>query len=391
MTIFYLALLILTALLASKILSFLKLPDVTGYLVAGILIGPSVFGLIPHDSLAGMGVLSSIALAFIAYNIGCEMDFASIRQLGTNILVITAMQATMTMVFVFTVFMVLGQGLAFSLVASAIACATAPAATLMVIQQYKAKGPVVDTLIPVVALDDAFCIMAFGIANTVAINLLSDAVPSFSSMIIMPLMEIILSLGIGILGGIAATLIMHRLKSEGDITIFIIGTVLLLTFISEHYHVSSLLTLMTYGVMVGNFSNQKQTARHALEGVSLPVFVAFFALSGAELDLRILVSAGILGAAYFIARALGKYYGARAGAQMTRMQTPIVKYLGFTLIPQAGVAIGLSQIASQTLPQPYAGTLRAVVLAAVIANEIVGPILTKYALKNAGEILPENL
>lgn len=391
MTILYMALLILTALLASRLLSYLKLPDVTGYLMAGIIIGPSVLGLIPRGVLPDFHILSSIALAFIAYNIGCEMDFKSIKDLGNNILIITAMQAVMTMVFVFAVFMIMGQGIAFSVVAAAIASATAPAATLMVIQQYKAKGPLVNTLIPVVALDDAFCIMAFGIANTVAINLLSNAEPSIVTMLLLPLWEILFSLLIGIIGGIAAILIMQHLKSESDVIIFIIGSVLLLTFASEYLHVSSLLTLMAYGVMVGNFSSKKRTTRKALEGVSLPVFVAFFALSGAELDLRILMPAGVLGLAYFLARGFGKYYGARVGAQMTNMPEPIVKYLGFTLIPQAGVAIGLSQIASQTLPEPLAGTIRAVVLAAVIANEIVGPILAKYALSRAGEIAAENL
>lgn len=391
MTIFYLALLILTALFASKILSFFKLPDVTGYLVAGIIIGPSVLGIIPHEALTNLNLLSSVALAFIAYNIGCEMDFSSIKELGNNILIITALQALMTMAFVFTVFMLMGQNIAFALVASAIACATAPAATLMVIAQYKAKGPVVNTLIPVVALDDAFCIMAFGIANTVAINLLSGSDPSVVTMLLVPLWEILLSLIIGIVGGLAAIFILQRLKSEGDVIIYIIGSVLLLTFAAEYLHVSSLLTLMAYGVIVGNFSNKKHTARSALEGVSLPVFVAFFAFSGAELDLKVLLPAGFLGVAYFLSRALGKYYGARVGAQITKMTEPIVKYLGLTLIPQAGVAIGLSQIASRTLPQPYASTLQAVVLAAVIANEIVGPILTKYALTKAGEIAPENL
>ncbi|NLB23482.1 MAG: cation:proton antiporter [Clostridium sp.] len=391
MTIFYLALLILTALFASKILSFFKLPDVTGYLVAGIIIGPSVLGIIPHEALTNLNLLSSVALAFIAYNIGCEMDFSSIKELGNNILIITALQALMTMAFVFTVFMLMGQNIAFALVASAIASATAPAATLMVIAQYKAKGPVVNTLIPVVALDDAFCIMAFGIANTVAINLLSGSDPSVVTMLLVPLWEILLSLIIGIVGGLAAIFILQRLKSEGDVIIYIIGSVLLLTFAAEYLHVSSLLTLMAYGVIVGNFSNKKHTARSALEGVSLPVFVAFFAFSGAELDLKVLLPAGFLGVAYFLSRALGKYYGARVGAQITKMPEPIVKYLGLTLIPQAGVAIGLSQIASRTLPQPYASTLQAVVLAAVIANEIVGPILTKYALTKAGEIAPENL
>lgn len=391
MTIFYLALLILIALFASKILSFFKLPDVTGYLVAGIIIGPSVLGIIPHEALTNLNLLSSVALAFIAYNIGCEMDFSSIKELGNNILIITALQALMTMAFVFTVFMLMGQNIAFALVASAIACATAPAATLMVIAQYKAKGPVVNTLIPVVALDDAFCIMAFGIANTVAINLLSGSDPSVVTMLLVPLWEILLSLIIGIVGGLAAIFILQRLKSEGDVIIYIIGSVLLLTFAAEYLHVSSLLTLMAYGVIVGNFSNKKHTARSALEGVSLPVFVAFFAFSGAELDLKVLLPAGFLGVAYFLSRALGKYYGARVGAQITNMPEPIVKYLGLTLIPQAGVAIGLSQIASRTLPQPYASTLQAVVLAAVIANEIVGPILTKYALTKAGEIAPENL
>lgn len=391
MTIFYLALLILTALFAARLLSYLKLPDVTGYLLAGIIIGPSVLGLIPESSFANLNILNSIALAFIAYNIGCEMDFTSIKELGSNILIITVVQALMTMAFVFVTFMIMGQGLPFALVVSAIACATAPAATLMVIQQYRAKGQLVDTLIPVVALDDAFTIMVFGIANTVALNLLSNTEPSVVNMLLVPLWEIVLSLIIGILGAIVVVLIIQRLKSESDVIIFIIGAVLMLTFVSEYLNISSLLTLMAFGVMVGNFSSKKRTARTALDGVSLPVFVAFFALSGAELDLKVLSTAGLLSLAYFLSRAAGKIYGSRVGAQMTKMPESIVKYLGFTLVPQAGVAIGLSQIASQTLPQPIASTIQAVILGAVIANEIVGPVLAKYGLSKAGEIAPENL
>lgn len=391
MIVFYLALLVLAGLFFARLLGLLKLPDVTGYLIAGIIIGPSLLGIIPKAALPGLEPLANVALAFIAYNIGCEMDFATLKQLGKSIVSVTAYQAFGTMLLVFVTFMVLNQGLGFSLVISAIACATAPAATLMVIQQYKAKGKLVDTLIPVVALDDAFCIMAFGIASTVAQNLMSGQAPSIYGMLVVPLGEILLSLALGIVAGFLVTYVLTTLKRENDLIIFIVGSVLMLSYLAEHFHLSALLTIMTFGVVLVNFSVRKQMVREALNGVSVPVMVAFFALSGADLDLGVLSGAGLLGIAYFLSRALGKYFGAGLGAKITHMPKNVVKYLGFTLMPQAGVAIGLSQIASQILSEPHASTIRAVVLAAVIANEIAGPILAKYGLTKAGEIAPENL
>lgn len=390
-SIFYLALLILAGFFAAKIFSILKLPDVTGYLLAGILIGPSVLGLIPHEALGQLTMLSEIALAFIAYNIGCEMDLRSIKKLGKSIITVTVVQALLTWVLVTLAMMVFGQNFAFSLVAGAIASATAPAATLLVIQQYNARGPLVDTLLPVVALDDAICIMAFGISSSMATTLLSGIAPSMQNMLLLPVWEIVLSLALGIVSGLIIVFISKYFTNENDVRILILGIIIALCYLSLYLHVSSLLTIMTFGLLVGNFSQRKRTAKDALSGIAPPVYVAFFCLSGAELDLKILMSAGVLGIVFILARALGKYFGAYFGAKSMKMDPNIVRYLGFTLLPQAGVAIGLSQNAARVLPEPYGTTIRVIVLAAVIANEISGPILARYALKKAGEIPESNL
>lgn len=391
MIVFYLALLVLAGLFLARVTGEMKFPDVTGYLVAGILIGPSVLGIIPRGALVSLDILSNVALAFIAYNIGCEMDYQTLKHLGKDITIITALEAFGAMAAVLIALLAVGESLAFSLILSSIACATAPAATLMIIQQYKAKGEIVNTLIPVVALDDAFCIMAFGMASTVSRTLLSSSQPSILKMLFFPLWEIIFSLLIGIVSGVMVLFISRMFKKEGDLIILMVGVVLMLSFISDLLQVSALLTIMAFGVVVGNFNSRKTVVRTALEGVSRPVLVAFFVLSGAELDLSILLSAGVLGATYFLARALGKYFGAAIGCRITKRDKAVERYLGLTLIPQAGVAIGLSQIASQTFPEPFANTIRTVVLSAVIANEIIGPLLAKYGLKKAGQIAPENL
>lgn len=385
--IFYLGLLILAGLFGAKLLKhFFKLPNVTGYLIAGIVIGPSAAKLIPEADIGNLTMLSTLALAFIAYNIGSEMDLKSLKDLGAGIFVIAVLQALGAFVLVLAVIPILGYSFEFALVLAAVATATAPAATLLVIQQYHAKGDLVDVLIPVVALDDAICIIVFGICSSIAGSSMNGENLSINNMLLMPLIEIFGAVALGITAGIISVSVQRIFTNIADNKIFIIGVIFLLTFASGTWGLSSLLVLMCYGFIMGNFGKRRNIARDAVSGLTPVVYVAFFALSGAELNLASLKTAGLLGVAYFILRAVGKYAGAFLGAKIAKKPKNIQKYLGLTLMPQAGVAIGLSLLATDILPAPYGSMTKTVVLASVILNEVSGPVVAKYGLIKSGDI-----
>lgn len=383
-----LAILVLVGLLGAKIVGTIRLPDVTGYILAGLIIGPSVLGLLKPQDLTAFSPINDIALGFVAYNIGSGMNLQHIKNLGSKILNITFCEASLPWLFVTVIMLLLGQSFAFSFTIGSIASATAPAATILIIDQYKAKGDVVDTLMPAVALDDAYCILAFGIASTISLNLVSGAAVTAYNMVIEPLLTIIAALAVGIGMGLATSFLIRFCKKESDVKILDIGMILATNFLALRFGLSNLLSLMCMGAILGNYSPRRRANLTALEGVFEPVAVAFFCFSGASLNLAALKEASILGVAFFLARAIGKYSGARLGSKISNMSEEIQKYLGFTLLPQAGVAIGLSAVVANVFPSEMATTIQAIVLASVIVNEILGPVLAKMALQKAGEIEP---
>ncbi len=381
-----LAIMILIGLLGAKLVGLVRLPDVTGYILAGLIIGPSVFGLLKPSDLAAFRPLNDIALGFIAYNIGCGMNIQHIKNLGWKIMTITFFEAGVPWVFVTIAMMLCGQSFAFAFTIGSIASATAPAATILIINQYHAKGQVVDTLIPAVALDDAFCILAFGIASSISLNLVSGIPATAYNMVLQPLLAIAAAVFIGLVAGLITLILARYLHREGDVKILDIGMIFATNFAALHFGLSNLLALMCLGLVLGNFSSRRRVNVTALDGIFDPVFVAFFCYAGANLNLTALREAGILGIAFVLARAIGKYSGARLGASISKMSEEIRKYLGVTLLPEAGVAIGLSAVVTNLFPPDMATTIQAIILAAVIVNEIAGPILAKIALQKAGEI-----
>ncbi|MDO4778564.1 MAG: cation:proton antiporter [Tissierellia bacterium] len=384
---FYLAIVMLSGLIFARLVGYIKLPDVTGYLIAGILIGPSVLKLVPIESVKSMELISQVALGIIAYITGIELKFSAIKKSGKGIIIVTFFEVLAAFLFVaIPMIYVFNQSVAFSIVLGAIATATAPAATLMVIKQYRAKGPVVDTLIPVVALDDGFCIMLFGVCITVAKSLLTGASLSFMSMVVHPSIEIFGALLLGFVFGIITILILTRFENTGSLTTYILATIFILTYLSVRFKFSSLLVMLSYGSTISNLSNQYHKAVNAVEGLTAPIFLSFFVISGADLDLSVVSSVGLIGAAYIVFRIFGKVVGTYYSAKACKMPETVYKWLGFTLIPQAGVAIGLALLSSQILPEPYGTQIRTIILAATIFYEIVGPVGTKISLKKAGEI-----
>ena len=392
-TLLALGIAMVAGLLFTRIVKLVKLPNVTAYLIAGLLIGPSVIGLVGKESVKSFDILVSLALGFIAFSIGGEFKLDTLKRLGKNVTVITLVQAFGAVIVTFVVLLVagllgwLGENylpLVFTL--SAIATATAPAATLLVVRQYKAHGPVTETLLPVVAMDDAIGLMIFSIFMAIAQALSAGTAPTVKTMLLEPLIEIVLSLAIGFVLGLAVALCTRWFKSRANRLCLCVTATVIGTALAQIWNLSSLLLCMMIGAVMANLGKDVDRVLEGNDRWTPPIFMLFFVISGADLDLSVLPTVGILGVLYIVARSIGKYFGARVGASLVKADDNVRKWLGFTLLPQAGVAVGMAQIALTRLPGEMGAKVQAVVLCATLIYEIVGPVLTKMALSKAGEI-----
>ena len=404
-----LALAIIGGLLLSRVAKLLNLPAVTAYLVAGLLIGPYCLGALGvpglgFNSLAqveGISALSQAAMGFIAFTIGNEFRLSQLKTMGKQAIVIGIGQAVITTVVVDAV--LIGLHLAFpqllslpsAIVLGAIASATAPAATLMVIKQYKADGPLTKLLMMVVAIDDAVGLVLFAVSYGIA-NAIEAGGISVIGMVVEPAVEIILSLGIGALMGYLLNLVETFFHSRSKRMSISVAFVLLMVGFSAikgqvagvHCGISLLLSCMMMGTVFCNVCETSEELMDRVDRWAAPLNILFFVLSGAELDLQILGNPLVLlvGAIYIIARTAGKYYGAFTTCKATKCNEKIIKNLGITLFPQAGVALGMALTAASL---PDGALARNVVLFGVLIYELVGPALTKRSLLSVGEIKPE--
>ena len=401
---------IFAGLMLSRVAKKLKLPAVTAYLVAGVLIGPFVLGALgieglgftSHENVKSFGLLSDIALGFIAFAIGNEFRLAQLKKIGKQATVIGILQAVFTTIVVDAVLI----GVHFiipdkfpieaAVVLGAVAAATAPAATLMVVRQYKAKGPVTDVLLPVVALDDAVGLVLFAISFGVA-KAISSGTVDMISVIVEPIAEVVMSLLLGFVMGAIFTFcerFFHsRSKRLAMSVAFVLATVGLSKLSFEiggvHIAFSSLLVCMMLGTVFCNMCDFSENLMDRLDRWTAPLFILFFVISGAEFELSIFkdITIVIIGLVYILSRCVGKYFGARLSSQMVKCDPNIIKYLGITLFPQAGVALGMA-IKAEELGD--VGIVVAnITLFAVLVYELVGPALTKMSLLKAGEINPE--
>ncbi len=409
-------------LLMSRVCKLLKLPAVTGYLIAGILVGCFCLGrfTLPGDLHLGFGeadfsdihalsIISDIALGFIAFSIGSEFKLSDLKKTGKQATVIGIIQALAAAAVCIGVLLGLHYILLAAtgkdylpisavLILGAIATATAPAATLMVVRQYKAKGPLTDLLLPIVALDDAVGLVIFAVLFGAA-KAIAGGSASVVSIIVEPLVEIVASLLLGaILGFILSKLekLFHSNSNRLSLVItFIFVTVALTELKNLHigsFHIafSSLLTCMMCGTIFCNICECSDEMMARADGWTKPLLIVFFVISGAELDLNVFKTPifVLIGVVYIIARCIGKYFGAMGSAKMTKCSPDIVKYLGITLFPQAGVALGMVSTVSadKALDPNIASTVRFIILFAVLVYEIFGPVMTKWALTKAGDI-----
>ncbi|MBE7001715.1 MAG: cation:proton antiporter [Ruminococcaceae bacterium] len=400
---------LLAGLLLSRIAKIVKLPAVTAYLVSGVLIGPFVLGAIgipgigiTADQIEGFGLISDLALGFIAFAMGNEFRLVQLKKIGKQATVIGVVQALFTTLVVDVVLIGLHSlmpdklSLPAAIVLASVATATAPAATLMVVKQYKAKGPVTDVLLPVVALDDAVGLIVFAISFGVAKSISTGTVDVLS-VILEPLLEVVLSLGLGFIMGLLFTLCEKYFHSRSKRMAVSVTFVMMTVAISSlkfdvggiHIGFSSLLACMMLGTVFCNMCEVSDELMDRADRWTTPVLILFFVISGAELELSVFAdwAVVVVGIVYIISRSVGKYYGANISAKMTKSDPSIVKYLGITLLPQAGVALGMASKAIALGPD--GAIVRNITLFAVLIYEIVGPFLTKIALTKAGDIREE--
>lgn len=384
-TLFYLALILFAGLVFGRVVKLAKLPNVTGYLVAGLLIGPFVFRLVPADTVKGLELVSEMALAFIAFSIGSEFKLTYLKRVGPMPIVIAIFEGLAATAVVLSVLVIFGFDMELALLLGAIASATAPAATIMVIKQYRARGPVTETLMSVVALDDAVALIAFGFAVAIVNMMQNPGETSVVLSILKPVGEILGSLLTGFLLGLAFKFPLRYFKKDSNRLIITCGFVFLGSSLASMLGMSPLLLCMAMSATLVNVSSEGNAILRLADTVTPPIFLMFFVVSGMELDITVLPRVGLIGILYIVFRVAGKIAGTAIGAAIMKAPAAIRKYVGFSLVPQAGVAIGLSLLAAQLVPQ-YAQTIRAVVLSATFIYELTGPAMTKAALARAGEL-----
>lgn len=400
---------ILAGLLMTRLAKPLKLPDVTAYLVAGVLIGPYCLGalhieglgFIHADAVAALSLISDVALGFIAFSIGNEFRLEELKQTGKQAVVVGVVQAVAATILVdlalFAVHMMMPDKLTLAqvLTLGAIATATAPAATLMVVRQYKAKGPLTNLLLPVVALDDAVGLVVFAISFGIARTLVSGT-SDIVAVLCNPLIEIAGSLALGALMGWILTQLEKLFNSNTNRLNMTIAFVFLTVSLSMmEFQVgrvtisfSSLLVCMMMGTVFCNLCPLSHDIMEKSDRWTSPLLAVFFVISGADLELSVFTDIAIvgIGVVYIVARSAGKYVGAYASTKWTHCPPQVCKYLGITLLPQAGVALGMCITARQLGEQ--GDLIRNIILFSVLVYELVGPMLTKQALMKAGDIQP---
>ena len=416
------------SLLLSKLMKIIHFPNVTGYLIGGIIIGPWVFGLLINqqegmsEMLSGFSWITEIALGFIAFTIGGSFKLSSLKKVGKRATVIAISEALGgSLVVIGILFLAyflglknVGLTIPMILTLGAIACATAPAATLLVINQYKAKGPVTETLVPVVAFDDAVALIAFAVLFSIAkIVQIGGEFDPIKALLI-PFLEIVISILLGGVMGFIISMATRFFKSRHNRLILLITSVLLCVAISQidtakvfgwsfSFSLSSLLTVMALGGVYANLAKGKTITYEYLDKFTSPIFMLFFVISGARLDFSVFGSKSaliviVIAAIYLLSRVLGKWAGSAFGSTVTKSPDIVKKYLGFALVPQAGVALGLAANAQSYmigLDNPVGTNEEArkigiliytIIIVSTMVYELTGPLITKWALTKAGEI-----
>ncbi len=395
---FAIGLLLITGYLFGRFINKLKLPEITGFIIAGIILSESVTGIIPHHMDNTLKSITEIALSLIAITIGSEFYISKLKRLGKEVIIITAVQLLATFFIVALALYLFKMRLPFALLLGAIASATAPAATVAIVQSLRAHGHFVDYLYGVVALDDAGCVILFGIIFAFVSNILGPTAGSSGGLqlIFFVVMEVVASIIVGGLIGVVLHLFTRNKSNNNEILIISFAFILLSTSISIVFHLSHLLTNMALGAVLINLSAKNHRIFRALERLTPPIYALFFIIAGTELNPYIIFNKKILllGSVYILSRVGGKYSGVYYGCVLSKTSFKIKKYLGFCMFPQAGVALGLVLLiqASPLIPQLSEANriiidnMVNIILLSVFVNEIIGPPISKYGIIKGNEM-----
>ena len=390
---------VVAAIYLGRLVRKIGLPSLIGYMLLGTIVGVSVLGLLNDDSVDKLDFVTEIALGFVAFTIGSELSIRSLAKLGKGIILVILAESFLAFLAVAFFVYILTGDLPLSLIFGALAPASAPAGTVAVIQEYRARGKLTKALYAVVGFDDGLAIIIFGFAAAAARRLLQSEVSpvtgDFLSAVKQPLFELGLSLLVGLVVGVLFTILIRRFKSANEIPALIFGFIALAVGISIHYNLSLILTCMMLGFVLANMTSASivRNVVGQLRSFMPLLFILFFFLAGAHLRLSVLPSLGLLGLVYVMSRTAGLMGGAWLGATLGRTDPVIRKYVGFGILSQAGVAIGLSLIVKQQLSalgSIHALDIGTAVITTITATsvifELVGPVTAKFALSRAGEI-----
>jgi Kef-type K+ transport system membrane component KefB len=373
---------------AARIVRKIKVPAVTIYLVVGIIAGPYLCNFITAHLLESSGLISNIVLGFIAFTIGQNFLRDTFARIGRQVLWISVFEASGAWIMVTLLFLlILHQPLYLSFLFGAISAATAPAATVMVVREYNAKGPFTETLLGIVAIDDAWCLIIFAISLAIAKVLYIHAEGAY--LILRAILYSLIEIGGSFLLGGCFAWLLHKLSgylhTKEDLLIYVLAFILVNTGVAIQLHLSVLLANMALGAVLINLNPANFRFFDTLKSIDPPLYLLFFVLAGAHLEISALSRLGVLGVGYLVFRVLGKSIGAWIGGQISRSTSKIKKYIGLGLVPQAGVALGVALIAQEEFAE-VGGFILTVIVATTVVYEIVGPVCTRIALNRAGEI-----
>ena len=383
-----LGLILLLALMAGHLVKVVRIPEVTGYIVAGIALGPSILGWVSAENLQALQVLSEVALGLILFSIGSVFEFSRFRRLGRQFLYLTLAESLLASVLVSAGVLALGQPWQVALLLGAIAMATAPASTLMVIRECDSKGPLTENLLGIIAVNNLFCIAAYAVvAATIDLTSGLGGTTLFDAFYraAFPLVwQLGGSVALGYLVGLLLAGWSTQVTETGEMLILLAGSILLCVGVARLLDLSPLVASLAVGATMVNLAERSRSLFDTLSGTDPPFYAIFFVIAGADLDLTLVPSMGVIGLVYVFGRALGKFIGAVAGARWLRLDPNVRNFLGFGLIAQAGLAVGLTIAIDQRF-ESFAPIVSTVVLASVAVFEMIGPISTRFALVQSGE------
>lgn len=383
-----LGLILLVALLAGHLVKFVRLPEVVGYIAVGVVVGPSVMGWVSHENLTTLSVFSQVALGLILFSVGSIFDLQRVQTVGLRVLRVTLAESLLAAILVSTAMLLLGQSWQVSLLLGSIAMATAPASTLMVIRECNASGPLTDMLLGVIGVNNILCLTSFAAVAAVIDLSTNIGGPEFFTVLyrsLYPLIwQLVGSVALGFLVGLLLASWATRVTEHGELLILVTGCVLLCVGVALVLELSTLLASLAVGATMVNLSANSRRLYHAMSSSDPPFYAIFFVMAGSDLNLGLLKTMGMLGVVYVLARVTGKFVGAKLGARREGLEEMVQRLLGFGLIAQAGLALGLVVTINRRYPD-LAPSVATVVLAAVAISELVGPVAIRMAIVQSGE------